>query len=790
MREEPPPRLIGLLKRLDLATAGEVGRMAGRVRRLARDLPRFESVWVDALAQTGILTPFQAAEINAGRGDSLRIGPYALCASLGWPDYARCYRARRVQTGEHARLIVVQSGGGRIDGVLAGLEALAASPGKLGSRNLAPVTEVGIDGQRIWAASRWVDGRTAAEWIVHNGRFPPQAVLELARAMLPGLCELQRAGLCHGDVSTSGLVLTDAGGVVLLHPGVRGVLRPEEGYARADLRPEAYDYLAPERITEGTAPSIVGDVYSCGGVWWHMLCGRPPLSGGDGLSKLRAGQSGKILDVRRLAPEVPEPLASAISACLERDPRQRPQSMARLAEMLGPAAGRGKSANGRRMAPLRPAARGAMSRRRVRPRHRTRLWTAALAGCVATVAAINWFYWWGLNTTFRTNRWGTDSHHRQTAGGPSTVRQADSAASSGGTVVQDGSVVPAHYETDRPVSDPAVKGPADLVLGSDGPLEIDSLALQPGQRVRGRPGQRPAVLVPRAGLLVDQQDVRFEGIDFIYDHSLPAPGASDSPAAVVDLRSGRAEFRGCSFRSTRPMSAAAVSPLPAAIRWTHPARADDSALSLPSGRVRLSDCVLRGVWAAMDCRTAGALAVELTNTLHLGTGPLVRLDHCPKLDEPVLITLAQVTLRGGSGLLECDCRQVEDQPGEISIRSSRCVFAPGPASALLLFGGRESPDLLVGRVQWTGQGTLVTPEAVVAAWREADGRQQGLDDSRVSIAGVVRSRLGFSGVAESGPGASRIIRWQAPLRSPDPPGIDPAALPGGGGRGEFDKSRR
>ena len=93
MREPPPPQLVALLERLGLATEAQVGRMAGRVRRLAGELPRFESVWVDALAQARVLTPFQAAEINAGRGERLRIGPFVLCERLAWPNYVACYRA-------------------------------------------------------------------------------------------------------------------------------------------------------------------------------------------------------------------------------------------------------------------------------------------------------------------------------------------------------------------------------------------------------------------------------------------------------------------------------------------------------------------------------------------------------------------------------------------------------------------------------------------------------------------------------------------------------------------------
>ena len=75
------------------------------------------------------------------------------------------------------------------------------------------------------------------------------------------------------------------------------------------------------------------------------------------------------------------------------------------------------------------------------------------------------------------------------------------------------------------------------------------------------------------------------------------------------------------------------------------------------------------------------------------------------------------------------------------------------------------------------QGSLVSPETAVAAWRDPHGVQRPLGDANVSIAGLVRSRIEFAGGDPSDPAANQLIRWQAPLRSPDPPGIDPAELP-------------
>ncbi|MBN2476839.1 MAG: protein kinase [Pirellulales bacterium] len=814
MREQPPPQLAALLQRLGLATAEQVGQMGRRVRRLARDLPRFESVWVDALAQARILTAFQAAEINAGRAASLRVGPYLVCRPLPWPGYAVAYQARRVDSAELVRLMVVPEASRRADGLLGRLEALAAVSGKLCCENLAPVAEVGDDGRQLWAASPWVEGQSAAEWMVRYGRFPPQTVLTIARAMVAALARLERVGLCHGDLSVSGLLLTDAGRVVLLHPGLRPALRPEEGYAHADLPPEAFDSMAPERITEGTPPTIASDVFSCGCVWWHLLCGRGPLAGGDSLAKLRAAQTAKIPELRRLAPEVPTALAEAVSACLHRQPRHRCQSLARLAAMLDPSGGRGNPAAIRCVPrPYRPPGRRGPAVRPSRPSHRTSWRWAAMAGCLVVAATMAWPMWrdglpfadrWAASRGAPVPSPATASLVPEDAVAASRRPESSGqgpAAGNHGTGSQDrvsrnpasqdpvsqNSVLPAHYEVEQPTPpspSPAhpqppqatAQGPRDLVLAADAPLEVDSLPLRPGQRVRGEPGERPVVLVPRAGLPIAADDVCFENIDFVHAGS-DASDVGPNSGAVICLSSARAAFRGCSFRSAPdPQSRASRAAVerPVAIRWTHPTDRSRAEMELPSGRVQLSDCLLRGVGAGLDCRTAGALSVEVANTLHLGPGPLVRLDHCPTSEEPVLIAASRVTLRDAGGLLECDCRRLEGPPGEISIQTTDCVLAPRRGTGLLCFPGPQSPEVVLRSLSWAGQGTLVTPEAIVAAWVRSDGSPQVLDDEAVSIAGVVRSAVEFAGEASSGPEASRVLRWQAPLRSNEPPGIDPA----------------
>ncbi len=105
-----------------------LGRRGGadgrRVGRLAKDLPRFDSVWIDALAQARVLTPFQAAELNAGRGGALRVGPFLLGQRLAHPCYVASYRAKNVESAEMVRLAVVENAGQRADAILGQLRSL------------------------------------------------------------------------------------------------------------------------------------------------------------------------------------------------------------------------------------------------------------------------------------------------------------------------------------------------------------------------------------------------------------------------------------------------------------------------------------------------------------------------------------------------------------------------------------------------------------------------------------------------------------------------------------------
>ncbi len=185
MREEAPEGLVNLLEHLQLADRSQIEHVAPRVRRLAGEFPDFDSVWVDALLQARVISPFQAEQINAGRGESLVCGPFVLVRRLASPYYAECFEARHLETGQDVRLYRVLRPQAEAAQAARELLRLIEQLRPLEGPSTCAPRQAGICEHGVWAACRCVDGVTAAGWMAEYGRFPPQVVLHIARKWSP-----------------------------------------------------------------------------------------------------------------------------------------------------------------------------------------------------------------------------------------------------------------------------------------------------------------------------------------------------------------------------------------------------------------------------------------------------------------------------------------------------------------------------------------------------------------------------------------------------------------------------
>jgi len=779
MRELPPAQLTALLMRLGLATERDFESVEATVHRMAGDLPRFESVWIDALRQARFLTHFQAAEIHAGRGEALQIARYVVCQPVEECGYTTVYRAKDRQTQEIVRLaafpLPVKGEGSTQNALLANLEKLI-DLGKDLPHFAGPIEAEGLDDTHGWASSPWVEGTSLADWVLHHGRIPPLVVLEIARAMLGELVALETAGLVHGDIRIQNVLIANDGEVHIPHPGLRGAIRPQEGISYHDLVPDACSTLAPERVTEGTPPTAASDLFACGCVWWHILCGRPPLGGGDTLARLRAAQAAVIDDLHSWVADVPEVLVEAIRDCLQKDPRKRPKSMADMAQRLGPLCRPGRQAIARcLLAAARPRAPWLRAKPVQVKAARPHRFTAAALALLATVA-VAWPLWVAHNRPQGAAEHIVSSVATHPTLAPRVSGPSVPAGCAGET--------PAPQAASRPMLDRAVTPvgyDSPLAFGGEGeelrlpidrPVRGELLKLKPGQRIRAQ-GGRARMVVPRAGLAVQADRVSFENIDFVAEENTN-PGAirDEASPALIRLLVAQCEFAGCSFQSANGSPE-----LSAAIVWQHASTEGSASAGLPAGRIRMKNCVFRRVGVGIESRVQGAIGLEIVNSLHLGPGPMIRLTHAPAADEPLHIHLSQVTLRDADSLLDCRCGNLHDPSGEIDIDASGCILAPRAQAALLVLTSEAFPNSLLHEMKWTGQGSVVAGEVVFGRWDRRDGTRQTIDDATISIAGMVRAEVEFAGRCDGNPASSQVVNCHAPIQGSESAGAATRILP-------------
>ncbi len=247
-------------------------------------------------------------------GDQLGVGGTGVVWQAHDDVLDRDVALKVVRNGEHARLR---------------REARAAA--RVNDRNVVTVHDAGQDGTTVFLVMELVQGVDLAQVLRVCGPLPPELVALVGRDLARGLGAVHEQAIIHRDIKPSNVLLTAEGDVKLSD---LGIARTSDATATVQLTETGtivgtIDYLAPEQLAEEDV-TPAADVYALGLLLLETATGDKPF--GEGTLAERAA--------RRLArsPHVPEELAPAMRRAIEdavhRDPADRPQNGAELADRL------------------------------------------------------------------------------------------------------------------------------------------------------------------------------------------------------------------------------------------------------------------------------------------------------------------------------------------------------------------------------------------------------------------------------------------------------------------------
>lgn len=324
----PSENLMQRLTALGLATERDLAACEPTVKRLCQNLPEFDSVWIDALVQRRVLTPWQADKLGSLQSETLRVGEYCKTQQIGQTTF-------HAVSVEASREVVLQAVAFEPQAMQLTQQmqtlknAPSGAPASLEfPRQFLADSDSGDTSREAvsYVASRFVPGWTAQDLIIRGGRIPWAAVAEIGRQALEALCWLEEQNVVHGNLSLDNLRLRPNGEAVLVSALVGASVGGVS--LTANLRLKDVAGIAPECVGSGLAANSSSELYSLGCVLWQLLTARPPFLSADPVTKVLKSQETDIEDVRRIVPDCPDWMARQLQSLTRRSPELRTASCA------------------------------------------------------------------------------------------------------------------------------------------------------------------------------------------------------------------------------------------------------------------------------------------------------------------------------------------------------------------------------------------------------------------------------------------------------------------------------
>lgn len=739
---------------LNLCSERDFRRCRRRVRMLARRLPAFDFVWIDALVQIGRLTPFQAQVLESSGAENLCVGPYRLQERLGGGETHETFLAS-VGCDEEPlvlkRLLRADESPAALDRLRDYIDATR------GLNCQSAVTPQSVaDHDRFYVIlSPYVDGPHCNDLLVRRGRFPPDVVAEIARDLSRGLAALESRGCLHGDIRPSNVRLTYSGHAVLVDAGIRGSLQPEL-IIRADLPPEIYDGIAPERIGTGGVPSIAADMYAFGCLLWQLLAGRSPFPTGDPLAKLAAHQSRSLIDVRAIAPETPDPLAEAIEAFTQKDPALRPSSFSEVVARLGSLTRQGE----RRLSRFRRRFDTAAPREVAPVEQGARFSVAAALALVFVLsgAALTLFDIGAVNRILKIGAGGrTFAFLRRSE--RTELKTAD--RSSSPAMFADGlMVLPA-------------PGSGGTILLKEGRYEAEAINVVGDLTIRGSANAPAVIVVGDRPLRATCRKFALQNVvlvrEMVSSTESRRVSRDKEASALMAVSSQDLLIDRCGFFSNPPDDTPDSAP---SVIWRSADARDPEA-----GQIRLQNTHFSGQGPALACASAPA-GIVATNCLKIG-GVFLDFREGPA-KTGLVVNLRRVTLRSAAALCRLATITKRGRSVSIDVNAQSCVFDLAAPDAALVRLVREAPPAKHGiAFSLTGSDSVIKSNVPILGWsKQGTGRLFPVDAASAPIEGLSAGEFQFVGPAGFDPKNSSLARdsLQIPRESEELPGIVPKGL--------------
>lgn len=158
-----------------------------------------------------------------------------------------------------------------------------------------------------------------------NKRPPPNEIFKWIRDVAEGLDNARRHGIIHHDIKPGNIMLDADRNAKIGDFGISQALHDARSQKISKLTTSwaSPHYVSPEKIVTGKE-DYMGDIYSLGATFYHLLTGHTPFELDDVDELIRYRLENDPVDPRKHCPEIPQPISELVLAMMSRSPGLRP----------------------------------------------------------------------------------------------------------------------------------------------------------------------------------------------------------------------------------------------------------------------------------------------------------------------------------------------------------------------------------------------------------------------------------------------------------------------------------
>ncbi|KNB49250.1 serine/threonine-protein kinase [Streptomyces caatingaensis] len=266
--------------------------------------------------------------------DPRTLGAYRLLGRLGAGGMGRVYLARS-DRGRTVAVKLVQPGLAEQEEFRRRFRREVRAAREVGGEWTAPVLDADTEADVPWVATGYIAGPSLRQVVGQDfGPLPERSVRVLAAGLARALRAIHAAGLVHRDLKPSNVLITLDGPRVIDFGIARALdaVTDGEGLTRTGAAVGSPGFMSPEQV-RGLETTPASDVFCLGSVLAYAATGRMPFGTAD------SGAHALMFRVAEEEPDLaglPGPLLPLVSACLAKDPADRP-TPGQVLDRLGPA---------------------------------------------------------------------------------------------------------------------------------------------------------------------------------------------------------------------------------------------------------------------------------------------------------------------------------------------------------------------------------------------------------------------------------------------------------------------